>query len=84
MVSEVVSINDDVIGDASYVRLVTEGLIDLLLKNVPGTDQAKGKTQESISTMRRIEGGVHGAGVIKFDIPIPPSGIDDREIFGSV
>ena len=52
MVSEVVSMNDDVIGDASYAREVTEGLIDLLLKNVLGADQAKGEMQEAISTMR--------------------------------
>ena len=52
VVSEVVSMNDDVIGDASYPREVTEGLIGLLLKNVLGADQAKGEMQESISTMR--------------------------------
>lgn len=34
--------------------------------------------------LRRIEGCVEGPGVIKFDIPIPASGIDDGEIFGSV
>ena len=84
VVSKVVSINDNVIGDASYTREVTEGLIDLLLKNVLGTDQAKGEMQEPINTMRRVEGCVEGPGVIKFDIPIPASGIDDGEIFGSV
>ena len=76
--------NDDVIGDASYAREVTEGLIDLLLKNVLSADQAKGEMQESISTISQIEDGVQGAGVIKFDIPIPTSGFHDGEIYGSI
>ena len=52
VVSKVVSINDDVIGYASYAREVIEGLIDLLLKNVLGADQTKGETQESVSTRK--------------------------------
>ena len=51
MVNEVISIiNDDIIGDASYAREVTEGLIDLLLENVLGADQTKGEMQESVTT----------------------------------
>lgn len=51
MVNKVISIiNDDVIGDASYAREVTEGLIDLLLENVLGADQTKGEMQESVTT----------------------------------
>lgn len=41
---------NDVIGDASYAREVTEGLIDLLLENVLGADQTKGEMQESVTT----------------------------------
>ena len=50
--SEVSSIYDYVISDANYAREVTEGLIDLLLKNVLGADQTRGETQESVSAMR--------------------------------
>lgn len=52
VVSKVASIYHYVIGNASYPREVTEGLIDLLLKNVLGADQTKGETQESVSAMR--------------------------------
>lgn len=47
VVSKVASIYDYV----SYPRDVTEGLIDLLLKNVLGADQTKGEMQESVSAM---------------------------------
>ena len=52
MVSEVTSIDDDVISNASYARQNSKRFINFLLKDVLGADQTEGKPQESISTMR--------------------------------
>ena len=52
MVSEVTSVDDDVISNASYTRLISKSFINFLLKDVLCADQTEGKPQESISTMR--------------------------------
>ena len=52
MVSEVTSIDDDVISNASYTRQISKSFINFLLKDVLGSDQTEGKPQESISTIR--------------------------------
>ena len=84
MVSEVTSIDDDVISNASYTRQNSKRFINFLLKDVLGADQTEGKPQESISTMRWVEGCVQGAGMIKSNVPISASGVYDIEEFGSV
>jgi len=52
MVSEVASIDDNVISDASYTRQISKSFINFLLKDVLGTDQTEGNPQEPISAMR--------------------------------
>lgn len=60
-------IDNNVISDAGYTREVNS-FISFLLKDMVGLDQTKGELQESISTMRWVEGCVQGAGMLKFNV----------------
>ena len=56
----------DVVCDSDASLAFFEDLVHLFLEDVLGADQAKGKSQEVVSTERTVEGGEH-AGVLVED-----------------
>ena len=49
------AMDDDIVYDSNASLALFEDLIHLLLEDVLGTDQAKGKLQETVSSERTVE-----------------------------
>ena len=61
-----VAMYSDVVCDSDTSLAFFEDLVHLFLEDVLGTDQAKGKLQEAVSTEGTVEGSEH-AGVLVED-----------------
>ena len=57
----------DAICDSNTSLAFFKDLIHLFLEDVLGTDQAKGKSQEAVSTKGAVEGHEHAGVLVKDD-----------------
>ena len=62
-----VAMYGDVICDSNTSLALFKGLIHLFLEDVLGTDQAKGKSQEMVSSQRAVESHKQAGVLIKYD-----------------
>ena len=65
----------DVICDSNTSLAFFQDLIHFLLEDVLGTDQAKGKLQETISSERTVESHKQTGVLVKDDWPVSMAGI---------
>ena len=65
----------DVVCDSNTSLALFEDLIHLFLEDVLGTDQAKGKLQEMVSSKRAVEGRKQAGVLVKYDWPVSMAGI---------
>ena len=67
-----VAMHGDVICNSDTSLAFFEDLIHLLLEDVLGTDKAKGKSQEMVSSKRAVESSEKGIGqCLETDLGIP-------------
>ena len=57
----------DVVCDSNTSLALFEDLIHLFLEDVLGTDQAKGKSQEMVSSKRAVEGCKQAGVLVEYD-----------------
>ena len=62
-----VAMYGDVICNSDTTLALFEDLIHFLLEDVLGTDQAKGKSQETVSSERAVEGCKQAGVLVEYD-----------------
>ena len=65
----------DVVYDSNTSLAFFKDLIHFLLEDVLGTDQAKGKLQEMVSSERAVESRKQAGVLVKDDWPVSMTGI---------
>ena len=65
----------DVVCDSNTSLALFEDLIHLFLEDVLGTDQAKGKLQEMVSSERAVEGCKQAGVLVEYNWPVSMVGI---------
>ena len=78
------SSDDDIVGDDIYSRDVSEFVVNLLLKDISRTVQAKRQTVEFISAKQCVERGRQRDILVETDIPVSSTCVEDWEIVCAV
>ena len=65
----------DVVCNSDASLAFFEDLVHLFLEDVLGADQAKGKSQEVVSTKGTVEGSDHAGVLVEDDWPLSVAGI---------
>ena len=69
------TVESDIVCNSNTSFALFEDLVHLLLEDVLGADQAKGKLQEMVSSKRTIESHKQVGGLVKDDWPVSMAGI---------
>ena len=74
------AMDSDVICNSNASLALFKNLIHLLLEDVLGTDEAKGKSQEIVSSKRTVECHKQAGFLVEDDLPVSMVGIQLGEV----